>query len=86
MRIFATADTNSHHTNPYYQTLIVEWSRSDPNFQFRNGKPTWVPTTEEAVKFVAGELMVNKEFLPVLARVINEKTPYRLVKSLEQFV
>ena len=83
-----THNVDSHHTNPEYQCLIVDFLWSDNNIRKRykeNIVFDWLPTDDEILRICKILFDISPTFKERLKKIINEDTIERKEKSLKEW-
>jgi len=71
MRLRVSKDVDSHHTNPDYECLIVEWN-GEKNFRCRaNGSHDWLPTDQELVDLLVASVKISPTLWLKLCAVVK---------------
>lgn len=66
MKIRKTSKVDSHHTNPNYVCLVVEWN-GDVNFRCRNGDVhDWMPTDKEMLELFLEWIQISPTAWPLI--------------------
>lgn len=79
MRLRITEKVDSHHTNPDYKCIIVEFLRSDKNIRIRSLRRTevlldWLPTDEELFKLFQTSMDISPTFKNMVEDHFNVRT------------
>lgn len=90
MRLRVSSQVDSHHTNPFYRCLIVEWLSTDLNFRLRLGAAEhiadWLPKDSEILELVVQMLRISPTFIEKLQGALEEKTQFILTVPLHEMM
>lgn len=74
MRIRITSKVDSHHTNPNYRCLVVEWN-GEANFRCRGGHVhDWLPTDQELLDLLLAGIEISPTLWPKILEIIKPAT------------
>lgn len=86
MRLRVSSRVDSHHTNPFYKCLIVEWLPEDLNFRLRPRAEeclaNWLPKDSEILELMVQMLRISPTFIKKLQGALEEKTQFTLTVPL----
>jgi len=78
MQFRKSSNVDSHHTNPNYVCLIIEFLKTDSNVRLRYGRDDvlldWLPTDAEARKFVEEMLKISPTFREWITKRFGTKS------------
>ena len=90
MRLRVSSRVDSHHTNPFYRCLIVEWLPEDLNFRVRPGAAEhiadWLPKDSDILELVVKMLEISPTFIQKLQGALEEKTQFTLTIPLHKMM
>jgi hypothetical protein len=77
MRVRVTERVDSHHTNPNYKCIIVEFLKEDNNLRIRNHSQTdvlidWLSTDEELIRICKVGIDLSPTFKQKLESFLNK--------------